>query len=106
VLPATVRTPVLGQLYRPVAVVVNLVASLPLAVRALAAGRLSSRVPATVLIALGGFVPSVTSGLERFGVTWAFALGELLGVLLIFAGFLVSEEVFRRRPFGLAAPAR
>jgi hypothetical protein len=106
VLRGTVRTPVLGQLYRVLAVVVNLVASAPLAVRALAAGRLSSRVPATVLIALGGFVPSVTSGLERFGVTWAFALGELLGVLLIFAGFLVSEEVFRRRPFGVAAAAR
>jgi hypothetical protein len=106
VLRGTVRTPVLGQLYRALAVVVNLVVSLPLAVRALAAGRLSSRVPATVLIALGGFVPSVTSGLERFGVTWAFALGELLGVLLIFAGFLVSEEVFRRLPFGLTATAR
>lgn len=106
VLRGTVRTPVLGQLHRALAVVVNLVVSLPLAVRALAAGRLNSRVPATVLIALGGFVPSVTSGLERFGVTWAFALGELLGVLLIFAGFLVSEEVFRRLPFGLTAPAR
>ena len=106
VLRGTVGTPVLGQLHRVLAVVVNLVASVPLAARALAAGRLSSRVPATVLIALGGFVPSVTSGLERFGVTWAFALGELLGVLLIFAGFLVSEEVFRRRPFGVAAAAR
>ena len=106
VLRGTVRTPVLGQLYRALAVVVNLVVSLPLAVRALASGRLSSRVPATVLIALGGFVPSVTSGLERFGVTWAFALGELLGVLLIFAGFLVSEEVFRRLPFGLTVTAR
>jgi hypothetical protein len=106
VLRGTITTPVLGQLHRALAVVVNLVASLPLAVRALAAGRLSSRVPATVLIALGGFIPSVTSGLERFGVTWAFALGELLGVLLIFAGFLVSEEVFRRLPFGLAAAAR
>ncbi len=106
VLRGAVHVPVLGQLYRALAVVVNLVASLPLAVRALAAGRLSSRVPATVLIALGGFIPSVTSGLERFGVTWAFALGEFLGVLLIFAGFLVSEEVFRRLPFGIAAPAR
>ena len=106
VLRGTVRTPVLGQLYRALAVVVNLVVSLPLAVSALASGRLSSRVPATVLIALGGFVPSVTSGLERFGVTWAFALGELLGVLLIFAGFLVSDEVFRRLPFGLTVTAR
>jgi hypothetical protein len=91
----TIRIPVLGQLHRALAVVVNLVASVPLAVPALAAGRLNSRVPATVLIALGGFVPSITSGLERFGITWAFSLGELLGVLLIFLGFLVSEEVFR-----------
>ena len=106
VLRGTVRIPVLGQLHRALAVVVNLVASLPMAARALAAGRLSSRVPATVLIALGGFVPSVTSGLERYGVTWAFALGELIGVLLIFAGFLVSEEVFRRLPFGLTVTAR
>jgi hypothetical protein len=52
-------------------------------------------VPATLLIALGGFIPGVTSGLNRFGITWAFFLGELLGVLLIFAGFLVSEEVFK-----------
>ena len=56
-----------------------------------------------MLIALGGFIPSVTSGLERFGVTWSFALGELLGVALIFLGFLVSEDVFSRLPAGLAA---
>jgi hypothetical protein len=68
-------------------------ASLPLALRALVAGRLNSRVPATALIALGGLVSSST-GLSRFGVTWTFA-PALLGVLLIFAGFLVSEEVLR-----------
>jgi hypothetical protein len=97
--------PVLGQLYRVLAVNVNLLASIPGAVAALAAGKLNSRVPATVLIALGGFIPSITSGLLRFGVSWAFALGEFLGVLLIFAGFLVSEEVFRRLPFGLGGPS-
>jgi hypothetical protein len=105
-LRGSVPIPVAGQLYRALAVVVNLVVSVPLAARALASGRLSSRVPATVLIALGGFIPSVTSGLDRFGVTWSFGLGELLGVLLIFAGFLVSEEVFRRRPFHIATAAR
>jgi len=51
-------------------------------------------VPATLLIAAGGFIPGVTSGLNRFGITWSFFLGEFLGVLLIFAGFLVSEDVF------------
>ncbi|MDQ6771742.1 MAG: hypothetical protein M3024_01940 [Candidatus Dormibacteraeota bacterium] len=88
--------PVARQLYGLAAVAVNLVASLPLALSALARGRLNSRVPATTLIALGGFIPGLTSGLERFGVTWSFYLGQLLGVLLIFAGFLVSEEVFQR----------
>ncbi|HEV2237739.1 MAG TPA: hypothetical protein VGR57_13845 [Ktedonobacterales bacterium] len=94
VLRARVRIPVLAQLYGALAVVVNLVASLPLAVMALARGKLHSRVPATLLIALGGFVPSFTSGLTRYGITWAFFLGEFLGVALIFSGFLVSEEVF------------
>lgn len=95
--------PVLGQLRRVLAVAVNLVASLPPAASALAKGRLNSRVPATALIALGGFVPSVTSGLNRFGVTWSFFLGELLGVLLILAGLLVSEEVLRTLPRALHA---
>jgi hypothetical protein len=62
--------------------------------------RLDSRVPATVY-AIGGFIPSLTSGLSRFGVTETFYLGELLGVVFLFAGFLVSVEVFRvfRIPF-------
>jgi hypothetical protein len=85
----------------PVAIVVNLLASIPGTVAALFAGRLNSRVPATILLAMGGFIPSITSGLSRFGVTQTFYLGELLGVLFLFAGFLVSIEVFReiRVPF-------
>lgn len=92
---------VLGGIGRAVAVVVNFFASLPASWRALRAGTLNSRVPATLLIALGGFVPGWTSGLNRFGVTWAFFLGELVGVVLIFIGFLVSIEVFSdvRLPF-------
>ncbi|HEY3335741.1 MAG TPA: hypothetical protein VGK16_10965 [Candidatus Limnocylindrales bacterium] len=68
---------------------------------AVRARRLDSRVPATILIALGGFVPSMTSGLTRFGITETFYLGELLGVLFLFAGFLVSIDVFHviRVPF-------
>jgi hypothetical protein len=68
-------------------------------VTALASRRLTSRVPALVLIAIGGFIPGLTSGLDRFGVTWSFYLGQLLGVCLIFAGFLISEEVFARLPW-------
>ena len=83
-----------------IAIVVNFFASLPGAVAALFAGKLNSRVPATILIAVGALIPGVTSSLNRFGVTWSFFLGEFLGLLLIFVGFLVSEEVFRNMRFG------
>jgi hypothetical protein len=85
----------------PLAIVVNFVASLPGAVTALFRGRLNSRVPATLLIAIGGFIPAVTSGLVRFGITWGHALGLFIGLLFIFVGFLISLEVFSdiRVPF-------
>jgi hypothetical protein len=91
----------LGAVGRAAAVVVNFFASIPGAWRAFRAGTLNSRVPATILIALGGFIPGWTSGLSRFGVTWSFFIGELVGVVLIFLGFLVSIEVFSdlRLPF-------
>ena len=56
------------------------------------------RLVSNALIALGAFAPSLTSGLNRFGFTATFYVGELLGVLLIFAGFLASHDVFARRP--------
>jgi hypothetical protein len=85
----------------PVAIVVNLVASLPGTIREMARGRIHSRVPATLLIAIGAFIPTVTDSLSRFGATELFQLGKFLGVVFIFAGFLVSIEVFReiRIPF-------
>jgi hypothetical protein len=88
-------------LIAPVAILVNLVASLPGAVRALASGQIHSRVPATILIAIGAFIPSLTDSLNRFGATELFQLGKFLGVVFLFAGFLVSIEVFReiRVPF-------
>jgi hypothetical protein len=97
----TTDTPLIGAVGRAVAVVVNFVASIPAAWRAFREGTLNSRVPATLLIALGGFIPGWTSVLNRFGVTWSFFIGELLGVVLIFIGFLVSIEVFSdvRLPF-------
>lgn len=108
VLRVSDATPVIGQVKRAVAVVVNFVASIPSAWRAFRAGTLNSRVPATLLIALGGFIPGWTSGLNRFGITWAFYLGELLGVVFIFWGFLVSIEVFSdlRLPFTRVVLAR
>ena len=88
-------------LVAPIAIVVNLAVSIPGAVAALLTGRLNSRVPATLLIAVGGLIPSITSGLNRFGDTSGFFVGELLGVVFLFAGFLVSIEVFSeiRVPF-------
>ena len=92
---------VANLLLAPVAIVVNLVASLPGATVALVRGRLSSRVPATILIAVGAFIPAITSGANRFGSTSAFFVGELLGIVFLFTGFLVSIEVFSdiRLPF-------
>src|SRR6476660_6020981 len=88
-------------LIAPFAIIVNLVASLPGAFRALLAGRLHSRVPATILIAIGAFVATLGDTLNRFGMTEWFQLGKFLGVLFLFAGFLVSIEVFHqiRVPF-------
>jgi len=88
-------------LIAPVAIAVNLAASLPGAARDLVAGRLHSRVPATLLIAVGAFFPTLTDSLNRAGSTELFALGKLLGVVFLLAGFLVSSEVFRdvRVPF-------
>jgi hypothetical protein len=88
-------------LIAPFALTVNFLASLPGAVRDLLRGRLHSRVPATLLIAAGGFVASAGDSLNRFGVTGPFAVAKFLAVVLLFAGFLVSIEAFRefRIPF-------
>jgi len=85
----------------PFAITVNLVASLPATGRALLTGNIHSRVPATILIAIGAFIPAITDSLNRFGSTELFHLGKFLGVVFLFAGFLVSIEVFReiRVPF-------
>jgi hypothetical protein len=50
----------------------------------------SNRVASNVLIAVGAFVPSVASGLTRFGVTSLFFAGELVGLACILAGFVLS----------------
>lgn len=85
----------------PIAITVNFVASLPATWRAIRTHRINSRVPATILIAVGAFIPSVTDSLNRLDSTDLFQLGKFLGVIFLFAGFLVSVEVFReiRVPF-------
>lgn len=63
--------------------------------------RISSRVPSTILIAIGGLLASGGDALNRFGITEYFQVGKFLAVLCLLAGFLVSTEVFReiRVPF-------
>jgi hypothetical protein len=85
----------------PVAIAVNFLASLPATISALLGRRIHSRVPATLLIAIGGLVASATDTLARLGSSDLFQLGKFIGVLLIFLGFLVSVEAFAevRVPF-------
>ncbi len=88
-------------LIAPVAITVNFVASLPGAFRALTTGKIHSRVPATILIAIGAFMASSGDTLLRLGVTDFFQVGKLLAVVFLFLGFLVSVEAFAefRIPF-------
>ena len=60
----------------PIAIIVNFVASLPGALKALFTGRIHSRVPATLLIAIGAFIPALTDSLNRFGSTEWFQTGQ------------------------------
>lgn len=76
----------------PVAISVNFVKSLPLAVAAWRNGTLNRRVPATLLIALGAFVPSLTDTLNRTGSTEGYQIGKALGALLLLIGFLASVD--------------
>jgi hypothetical protein len=76
-----------------VAVPVNFVASLPRAMADLFRGRINSRVPAMILIALGATIEAVSNGLSRFGDTSAVFLGEFLGIVFLFLGYVVSIEV-------------
>ncbi|HEY8199684.1 MAG TPA: hypothetical protein VIF44_07905 [Candidatus Limnocylindrales bacterium] len=84
-----------------VAIPVNFVASLPGTWRAIRTRHINSRVPATILIAIGAFIPTITDSLNRLGSTEFFQVGKFLGLIFLFAGFLVSVEVFReiRVPF-------
>ena len=88
-------------LIAPVAIVVNFAVSLPTALTALVLGRLHSRVPATLLIALGALLISGTDFGVKSGSTEIFQASKLVGIALIFLGFLISIEAFRelRIPF-------
>jgi len=75
-----------------VAVPVNFVISIPVALADLFRGRLNSRVPATILIALGVAIQSVGNGLARFGDTNGYFIGEFFAIVFMFTGYLVSID--------------
>ncbi len=76
----------------PFAIGINFFKSLPLAFASWRRGTLNRRVPATLLIALGAFVPSLTDTLNRTGSTEGYQVGKALGALLLLIGFLVSVD--------------
>lgn len=66
-----------------------------------------TRVVSNILIAVGALVSSLGGALERFNVPQPHTLALLIGVVIIFVGFLVSREVFAvyRLPFMRRAQA-
>ena len=76
----------------PIAIGANFLRSLPETVRSWRSGTLNRRVPATALIALGAFAPSITDSLNRVGSTMLYEGGKLIGAALLLAGFLTSVE--------------
>ncbi|MFM2105367.1 MAG: hypothetical protein RL338_399 [Chloroflexota bacterium] len=93
-------------LIAPVALAVNLVASLPGALRALLAGELNRRVPATILIAFGGLVPALAdTAMSRLGEPAFHAAGLVAGIGLLFLGFVLATGTGRPEPGPAHRPA-
>jgi hypothetical protein len=59
------------------------------------------RVVSMVLLALGSVFPSILTGMQALGNSGGAALGEFLGAVCLFAGLLISLDVFSvfRVPF-------
>jgi hypothetical protein len=51
-----------------------------------------SRLTFNIWIAAGGIVAAGSGSLATLGITWVLYLGELLGIALLFWGFLASRE--------------
>jgi len=64
---------------------------------------LPRRVAANLFITVGAFVPSLASGLTRYGITSIFFVGELVGLVCILVGFLLSGTT-SARPTSDASP--
>lgn len=70
---------------------------------------LPNRVTGNILIAVGSFMPGIGGLLSRFGLGGYLYVGELLGAILIFTGFLVATnrpEVVEAHPAAVLAEGR
>lgn len=56
-----------------------------------------TRLQFNLWIAAGAIVAAASGSLATFGVTWALYLGELLGIALMFRGFLASRDASTAR---------
>lgn len=50
-----------------------------------------------LLIAIGALLVAGGGGLSRFGIEWALYILELLGIAVMYIGFIKSEEVIKSR---------
>lgn len=55
---------------------------------------LPHRVISNILIAAGALMPALGGTLSRFGATQFLYLSELLGIIIIFIGFLRNKDIF------------
>ena len=85
-------------LIAPVAIPVNFFASLPGAIEALFAGKIHSRVPATLLIAIGGIIASSADALSRLGSTDLYSAGQVRRRGLDLRRLPGLDRGFRRDP--------
>ena len=64
----------------------------------------SNRVASNVLIVVGALIVGEASGLTRFGITALFFVGQLVGMLCLLTGFLLSAQPTDRVIRWFAAP--
>lgn len=55
---------------------------------------LPHRVISNILIAVGGLMPALGGTLSRLGATQYLYISELLGIIIIFIGFLRNKDIF------------
>ncbi|NJD77710.1 MAG: hypothetical protein FIB08_11555 [Candidatus Methanoperedens sp.] len=50
-----------------------------------------------LFIAIGALLVAAGGGLSRFGIDWALYILELLGIAVMYIGFIKSEDVIKKR---------